>query len=113
MAFDPLNDVIVVYSVSSVTLSVSLSQNICSRPSASAAIAQEEQLLLSLESLELIGLGDGVMVLELKDVVLTNDQVDVTAADHRELGMLKSFKQLHSLPVWACENARKTSIEKP
>ena len=67
VAFDPLNVVIVTYSVSSVTLHVELYQNICFSPGLSSAITQAEQLAsTAIEE----GNGVGALVIVPEEIVV-------------------------------------------
>lgn len=100
VALEPLNDVTMRYSVSTVTLHVWENQKICCKPPASTAITQDEQLVLIAR--EAVRLGDEVMVPEVKDVVFANEGVDGEVTERSRLDVdprdINSFAYLPAPP---------------
>ena len=94
VAFDPLKDVTVTYSVSSVALHVSVSQTTCCKPWTSTAITQEEQLVL-MEREGVISL-DAVMVPEGRDVVFAKEALldGEVAVERLGLGLVLEGRRL-------------------
>lgn len=104
VAFDPLKDVTVTYSVSSVTLHVSVNHTTCCKTWKSSAITQEEQLVLT-RGEEVIRLGDAVMVPEENDVVFAKEELDRDIASKANLDLATKGRSL-CLPEMAIEPVR-------
>ena len=90
VALDPLKDVTVTYSVSSVVLQVPVSHRTCCNPWISTAITQDEQLVLVKREVSL--LGEAVMLPEEKDVVFAKEGLDGDVADKAGLDITTNWR---------------------